>query len=272
MNIVAKSYKLYSGILLSLFLCLSYVSQGQLSVDTLLTPEELVTQVLIGSGVTSSNVTYQGNVVQRGDFTSGESTNLGLDAGVILTSGDIFDIPDECNGKLSSSQDFNLSDPDLNVLCGFTTQDCSILEFDFIPQSDTLTFRYVFGSEEYNEYVCSIFNDVFGFFISGPGIVGPYTNNAENIAIIPGSAPPLPVAINSINNGTVGSSGNSANCVSLDYQHLFVDNWHKYTIGAFLTFKEAAKYRETCGVKDAFVVLFKGGYRLGIARRPAGGN
>ncbi len=54
--------------------------------------------------------------------------------------------------------------------------------------------------------------------------------------------------------------------------HLFVENWHKYTIGGFLTFKEAAKYRDACGVKDAFVVLFKGGYRLGIARRPFEAN
>lgn len=54
--------------------------------------------------------------------------------------------------------------------------------------------------------------------------------------------------------------------------HLFVEDWHKYTIGEFLTFKEAAKNRDSCGVKDAFVVLFKGGYRLGIARRPFEGN
>lgn len=224
MSIPSKSDKLYSGILLSLFLCFSIASHGQLVVDTTLTPEQLVSQVLIGSGVTSSNVTFQGNVVQRGDFFDGETTNLGLEDGVILTSGNIFDIPDECGGNVSSSQNGNLSDPDLNVLCGNNTRDCSILEFDFIPQSDTLTFRYVFGSEEYNEYVCSGFNDVFGFFISGPGINGPYTNNAENIAIVPGSAPPLPVAINSINNGTVGSAGSPANCVSLEYSYLFVDN------------------------------------------------
>lgn len=54
--------------------------------------------------------------------------------------------------------------------------------------------------------------------------------------------------------------------------HLFVEAWHKYTIGEFSTFKEAAKFRDSCGVKDAFVVLFKGGYRLGIARRPFEGN
>jgi len=54
--------------------------------------------------------------------------------------------------------------------------------------------------------------------------------------------------------------------------HLFVEGWHKYTIGEFLTFKEAAKFRDSSGVDDAFVVLFKGGYRLGIARKPFEGN
>jgi tetratricopeptide (TPR) repeat protein len=50
-------------------------------------------------------------------------------------------------------------------------------------------------------------------------------------------------------------------------EHLFVEGWHKYTIGGFETFDEAAKYRDSCGVSDAFVVLFKGGMRLGIAKK-----
>lgn len=53
-------------------------------------------------------------------------------------------------------------------------------------------------------------------------------------------------------------------------EHLFVEGWHKYTIGGFKTFDEAALYRDKCGVDDAFVVLFKGGYRLGIARKTGG--
>lgn len=51
-------------------------------------------------------------------------------------------------------------------------------------------------------------------------------------------------------------------------EHLFVNGWHKYTIGGFASFEEAAKYRDVCGVNDAFVVLFKGGFRLGIAQKP----
>ena len=31
---------------------------------------------------------------------------------------------------------------------------------------------------------CSGFNDIFGFFLGGPGIVGPYTNNGVNLALV----------------------------------------------------------------------------------------
>jgi gliding motility-associated-like protein len=80
--------------------------------------------------------------------------------------------------------------------------DVAKLEFDFIPTSDTITFRYVFGSQEYFAFENTSYNDVFGFFLSGPGISGPYANGAENLAIVPGSNPPLPITISSVNSVT----------------------------------------------------------------------
>src|SRR5690606_3893211 len=99
-----------------------------------------------------------------------------------------------------------VDDPDLaQLISPITVNDCAVLEFDFVPNGDTLKFNFAFASEEYNEYVCGTVNDVFGFFISGPGINGPFTNNAENIALIPGTD--VPVSINTLNNGTVGANG-----------------------------------------------------------------
>ena len=124
-----------------------------------------------------------------------------MNSGIIMTTGRASYAvgPDNVNDR--SHNQSNVGDADLDQLLnfGFTTEDAVILEFDFIPQDDTLRFNYIFGSEEYPEYVNSGFNDVFGFFISGPGYAGPFSNGAENIALIPGTT--TPVAINNVNNG-----------------------------------------------------------------------
>ncbi|MDP4826619.1 MAG: choice-of-anchor L domain-containing protein, partial [Flavobacteriales bacterium] len=83
-----------------------------------------------------------------------------------------------------------------------------------------ITVQYSFASEEYNEYVCSVFNDLFAFFVSGPNPMGGQYSN-QNVALIPGTN--LPVAINAVNNGTPGSQS-SGNCTSLAYSSFFVDN------------------------------------------------
>ena len=73
------------------------------------------------------------------------------------------------------------------------TRDAVVLDFDFIPLADTIyASQFVFGSEEYPEYVNSSYNDVFAFWISGPGIV-----NSENLALVPGTTDPI--SVNTIN-------------------------------------------------------------------------
>ena len=58
------------------------------------------------------------------------------------------------------------------------------MEFDVIPTCDQLQIRFVFGSEEYPEWVSAGFNDAFGFFISGPNPGGGNYNN-DNVALLP---------------------------------------------------------------------------------------
>ena len=150
------------------------------------TPQQLAQQ-LAGPGVTVSNVTFTGANVAGGSFTGGLADGLGIDSGVMLSSGDIANGigPNDQDGAGTCSE--RPGDPDLDAILQMqgATFDAAVLEFDFVPASPNVSFRYVFASEEYNEFVGKI-NDIFAFFIDG-----------QNVALIPGTS--TPVAINTVN-------------------------------------------------------------------------
>lgn len=183
-----------------------------------------LSQLLAGSGVTISNYSISCATNGTGTFTN-SNTNLGVPNGVVLASGRVQEIPNNA-GFFASTQFSAQGDAQLSTLTNGTIYDPCILEFDIIPQGSVLKFDYVFASEEYPEWVCSKFNDVFGFFIAGPNPLGGSYNN-KNIAIIPGTNS-LPVAINTINPGVPGADANGGTCSlpnqTLNYSSLFVDN------------------------------------------------
>ena len=181
-------------------------------------PTWLVDNVLLGGGITASNYSYQGDSSQIGWFDA-VNTNLGLDSGIVLCTGDIYALDPIIGGGFPLLTNL-IADPDLlavaNSVPGMIGQtftvssinDVAVLEFDFIPTSDSLRFRYVFGSQEYFGFENTSYNDVFGFFLSGPGIAGPWTapaihpNGSVNLAVVPNTLPPLPITISSINSVT----------------------------------------------------------------------
>jgi uncharacterized membrane protein len=151
-----------------------------------LTAEDLA-QSLVGDGVAISNVSYTGSILAAGKFTDPESI-LGFDGGIVLSSGKVVDVPGPNSEDDTSTMHGLLGDSDLEGLIpGYTTYDAAVLEFDFVPNGDAVTFSYVFSSEEYNEFSNGQFNDVFGFFING-----------ENRALL---ADLRAVAINTVNGG-----------------------------------------------------------------------
>ncbi|MBS1658237.1 MAG: gliding motility-associated C-terminal domain-containing protein [Bacteroidetes bacterium] len=183
--------------LLALFICVGgWDAKAQLVVETVGSAEELA-QSLVGGGVTISNVQLNCPDGGWGSF-DGTDANVGMNDGIILASGDITNaVGPNLEGGITT--DFQASgDPDLDALSGFTTYDACVLEFDLQTTGDSLKFNYVFGSDEYSEFVNSPFNDIFAFLISGPGIIG-----EQNIALVPGTS--TPVAINTVNclNGSV---------------------------------------------------------------------
>ncbi|HYC55762.1 MAG TPA: choice-of-anchor L domain-containing protein [Candidatus Binatia bacterium] len=143
---------------------------------------------LVGDGVTVSNVVLTGAPIAAGRFVDAASVT-GIPTGVILSSGCAKSAagPNDQDGYsvlLGTPGDSDLS----NLIGGAPTNDATILEFDFVPETDTIQVRYVFSSEEYNEFVNSEFNDVFGFFVNG-----------VNQALLPDNV--TVVSINNVNGG-----------------------------------------------------------------------
>lgn len=206
---------------------------AQVSFDQSMTPSQLVNNILLGGGVSVSNVYYSGGSQSIGKFTNASQPNLFSD-GIILGTGNI-NIYNRANSTGGGGNDKGKSgDIDLNGVIGGSTFDATVLQFDFVPNETPVTFSYVFASEEYNEFVCSGYNDVFAFFVTGENPSGGFYNK-KNVALIPGTS--TPVAINSVNKGVVGSHGSLGGCTSLSHSDKFVDN----TGGAFLEFDGLTK-------------------------------
>lgn len=254
-----------------LSLCfISNDSSAQLTTNNAMTPSQLVQNVLLGTGITASNITFSGDSTARGSF-NGSASNIGFSSGLILATGNISNSIGP-NNIDSQTSDFGTSstDPELTAIASSNILDVAILEFDFIPVSDSIKFRYVFASEEYPEYVCSDFNDVFGFFVSGPNPAGgTYTN--KNIAIVPSSSPPLAVAINTVNPGVPGANSGGGACTSLAYSSLYFDNetppgttvqYDGFTKP--LTAKEAVICGQTYHIKIAIADVGDGSYDSGV--------
>lgn len=194
-------------LLLSILLLVVTVVNAQLVVDnTTQTPTQLVQNVLLGSGISVSNVTFNGSASnaamvrdQVGHFLNGSATNIGLNNGIILSTGKatVAIGPNDSGSKTNTTIFPMGSDVDLLAITSGTINTKAVIEFDFVPIGNNVSFNFVFASEEYLEFVGSSFNDVFGFFISGPGISGPFTNNAKNIALIPTTT--TPISINNVN-------------------------------------------------------------------------
>jgi hypothetical protein len=167
---------------------------------------ETMAQSLLGSGsgITINSATYTGVNPASGLFSGGTGI-IGFASGIVLTSGDASFVTGPNNNDGFTVNTSASGDSDLNALISGNTNDASVLEINFTPAGDKITFSYVFGSEEYNEYVNSSYNDVFAFFVNG-----------VNAAVIPGTTN-TQVSINNLNCGNP-FSGVGPNC------DLFINN------------------------------------------------
>ncbi|MBK8499596.1 MAG: choice-of-anchor L domain-containing protein [Flavobacteriales bacterium] len=179
------------------------VFSGGLDAQLMVNPQtdlQALAQAIAGDGVRIANPVIDCHGSGYGEFTYSGSL-LEVSGGVILTSGHIDNAIGPNTVTNRTFQQNYPGDPLLNTVTGRTTYDACRFEFDVIPGGDTLSFDFVFASEEYNEWVGSQFNDVFGFFISGPGISGDAgIGNDHNIALVPATT--QAVTINNVNAGS----------------------------------------------------------------------
>lgn len=223
--------KFRNSFLVLSILCIAATSFGQLTTSAM-SPTALVENVLIGNGVSASNIQFTGANDAIAYF-NGQNSNIGMNEGIVITTGTAFgnnNGPIGPNNSISSG--INNGTPGYGLLNNLTTEpteNASILEFDFVPSNDTVSFNFVFASEEYPEYVCSDFNDVFAFFISGPNPAGGNYIN-RNIALIPGTT--TPIAINNVNSGQSGSNGSPGGCgpSGLNNSQYYVNNINGGTV------------------------------------------
>ena len=184
-----------------LFLVVTSSAWAQLEVTDATTPPfdpiNLIENIFLGGGVDVINVTYTGDPIAVG-FFNGENSNIGIERGILMTSGAALNAIGPNTGAGTSTANSGGFDADIaNIANNNNVNDAAVYEITFRPFADTLRFDYVFASEEYDEFVCAGFNDAFGFFIQGPNYPTP-----TNIALIPGTT--IGVAIDNVNNGGGG--------------------------------------------------------------------
>ncbi|MDR1346635.1 MAG: choice-of-anchor L domain-containing protein, partial [Bacteroidales bacterium] len=192
------------------------------SVQTVnLTAQQLVDSMLKGEGVSITNAQFNRstgvvgnnigifhnlNLYSSSDFYQRSAVNWPL--GIIMTTGAISAATGGDIGTSNKVPTDAAVDPDLVPLTPNPVKSLTLLEFDFIANSASIKFEYIFASKEYPNYVYQSFNDIFAFHITGRNPVTFANNWKTNIALVPNSIPPLPVTVGNGNNGNSGGGGN----------------------------------------------------------------
>jgi len=155
--------------------------------------DKLVKEIFLKGGVEVSNIQFSGNLEAIAYFDSQIDTlMMPIKKGIILSTGKAFSLAG-LNHSPSTSTNFSGSgDADLDRISRDSTHDAAVLEFDFVPKSNKISFNYIFTSEEYIEFVGSPYNDVFAFFIQQKN-----DSKVKNIGILPTNK--APVTVNNVN-------------------------------------------------------------------------
>ena len=180
---------------------LSSTIQAQISITLPSNIEAAIQQKLAGSGVTISNVKMerlsgvsQVAIFNNGTENTGAKPNIGIESGIVLSTGDTSSLAWQTKDAYGWSIGRSTTEEhDLLKLLNNNAiyiNDPVVITFDLVPTTNNITIDFAFGSDEYEHFVGDQnYIDAYGFFISGPGINGTFTNNAVNVAQFPNGDP-----------------------------------------------------------------------------------
>lgn len=150
-------------------------------------------QAIFGSGVTVQSASYTGDYRSSGIWSNGDSISPDAtpsDTGVILSTGQVRDFTQSSgdpnrSGSTSTNTSGTNGDDDFDDLAGTRTYDAAWLDVNFVPTGNVMTIQFVFSSEEYPEYVNSIYNDIVGVWVNGAPVslaVGNGNTSVTNVS------------------------------------------------------------------------------------------
>ncbi|MEX0995728.1 MAG: choice-of-anchor L domain-containing protein, partial [Flavobacteriaceae bacterium] len=195
------------------FIPITIFSQPYITVDeTTYTNEQLVTDVLVGStcaavdNITSSTGTDFSSLNGIGYFEN-TNPNFPISDGIILMTGNVMEAPGP-NGSPQANGgwpgDAQIENYLNAIIPPSTYLDASILEFDFTPVTDSISFNFVFASNEYGTFQCD-YSDAFAFFLEDID-----TGVVTNLALVPDTPGEVPISVTTIrdqaHNGTCASA------------------------------------------------------------------
>jgi len=167
-------------------------------------PEELIKKVMISSSCSSADTfSFLVNgtpsdltTKSYGYFKRPAGSIFPFEEGVILTTGRAFPAGNTTSGDLIDNQNGSPGDQDLETALGQSgTRDASYIKFNFTPQVDTIDFRFIMASEEYDGTTECSFSDSFAFLLREVG-----TTSYTNLAVLPDG---IPVSVTTINNSSL---------------------------------------------------------------------
>lgn len=168
--------------------------------DTQYTVTELIEDVLIDVNpncpqvfnVTSSTgIDFPDENANGIGYFEANGSSFPFERGLVMTTGNVLNVIGPETGTISGGEFLTWpGDSDLESVIPSlppeSTANASIIEFDFVPLINEISFDFIFAAEEYGEFQCRI-TDAFAFLLTNSSGV------TTNIALVPGTTNPISV-------------------------------------------------------------------------------